>query len=264
MPSLLLEHVETMRSVKKLGHITPSCNTVLEHLTVLMAHPLAHRVSNHFMRIPVRNISMTDADRGQFTPAAMVAAGCALNEAFMDAILWNGTSGCWNGTQADLEICAQITHATGLPASTTTLAQYEIFDLYRVTSFALAVPYTDDITAQTIATFGDAGYMAVSHANLGLTVGRDMANVPFATIKQLIRDADSPRAECVIVVCTGLPGALVVEEMEQELGKPVFDSVAVTLWKGLQLIGVTDAIDGWGCLLRGVRGAERPCDALFQ
>ena len=28
MPSLLIEHVETMRSVKKPGDITPSCNTV--------------------------------------------------------------------------------------------------------------------------------------------------------------------------------------------------------------------------------------------
>jgi maleate isomerase len=125
-----------------------------------------------------------------------------------------------------------------------------------MSSFGLAVPYTVEVTAKTIETFGQAGYEAVAHANLGLTVGRDMANVPLSQIKELIRAADSPAAECLIVVCTGLPAALVVEEMERELGKPIFDSVVVTLWKGLQLVGITEPIDGWGCLMRGSRTVD--------
>ena len=253
MTSLMVETIETMRSVKKIGHITPSCNTVLEHVTTMMANPLAHRVSNHFTRITVGNISLAESDRRQFEPETMVSAARLLTDGFMDAVLWNGTSACWNGTRADIEICEQITDATGVEASTSTLAQYEVFDRYEIGRFALAVPYTDDVAAKAIDTFGRAGYDAVSHANLGLTVGRDMANVPLAEIKQLVRAADSPAAECVIVVCTGLPAALVVEEMEQELGKPVFDSIVVTLWKGLQMVGVTAPIEGWGCLMRGSR-----------
>ncbi len=240
-----------MRSIKKVGHITPSCNTVLEHVTTLISNPLAHRVSNHFARIPVGNISLVDDDRDQFTPATMVAAAQLLADAHLDAVLWNGTSACWNGTEADLEICTAITEATGLAASTTTLAQYEVFDRYAVRRFGLAVPYTDDVTAKAIETFGAAGYEAVSHANLGLTIGRDMANVPFPEIRQLIRAADSPTAECIVVVCTGLPAAFVVEEMEKELGKPVFDSVIVTLSKGLELVRCAEPLDGWGCLVRG-------------
>ena len=54
----------------------------------------------------------------------------------------------------------------------------------------------------------------------------------------------------VHATCTGLPAAFVVEELEQELGKPVFDSVLVTLWKGLQLVGVTDPLPGFGALMR--------------
>lgn len=252
----LAESVETMRSVKKIGHITPSCNTVLEHVTTMIANPLAHRVSNHFTRITVGNISLAESDRRQFEPETMVAAARLLADACMDTILWNGTSACWNGTQADIEMCDGITAATGVASSTTTLAQYEVFDRYQVGSFALAVPYTDDVTAKAIETFGLAGYDAVSHANLGLTIGRDMANVPLSEIKDLIRAADSPAAECVIVVCTGLPAALVIEEMEQELRKPIFDSVVVTLWKGLQLVGVEEPIGGWGCLMRGSRTVD--------
>ena len=250
MTTMLPESVETMKVVRKIGHITPSCNTVLEHVTSLAVAPVAHRVSNHFTRITVGNISLADSDRQQFTPETMVAAARLLGDANMDAIVWNGTSGCWNGTEADIQICDDITRATGVPASTTTLAQYEVFERYGFTTFALAVPYTDDVTAKTIETFSAAGYQAVSHANLGLTVGWEMANVPFGEIKELVRRADSPEAECVIVVCTGLPAAFVVEELEHELGKPVFDSVLVTLWKGLQLVDVTDPLPGFGALMR--------------
>ena len=245
-----------MRSIKKIGHITPSCNTVLEHVTALMAGPVAQQMSNHFTRIPVGNISLSDEDRAQFRTDTMVAAARLLADAAMDAVLWNGTSACWNGTEADVEMCEAITRETGVTASTTTLAQYEVFKRYEITSFGLAVPYTDEVTDKAIDTFGEAGYEAVSRANLGLTVGREMAYVPLPEIRELIRAADSPDAECVIVVCTGLPAAFVVEEMERELGKPIFDSVVVTLWKGLQLVGVTEPIDGWGCLLRGSRTVE--------
>lgn len=242
-----------MRSIKKIGHITPSCNTVLEHASALVANPLAHCVSNHFARIHVDNISLSDHDRNQFTPETMVAAASSLADASVDAILWNGTSACWNGTQADIEICDAVTEATGLPVSTSTLAQYEVLERYDIDAFALAVPYTDDVTARAIETFDAAGYSAVSHANLGLMVGREMANVPFTEIRQLIRDADSTAAECVIVICTGLPAAFVVEEMEHELGKPVFDSVLVTLSKGLELVGISEPLDGWGRLMHDGR-----------
>lgn len=50
-------------------------------------------------------------------------------------------------------------------------------------------------------------------------------------------------------MCTNLAAALVVEEMEQELGKPIFDSVVVTLWKALDMAGIPRTIPGWGTLL---------------
>ena len=239
-----------MQVVKRVGHITPSCNSVLEHVTGLVTNPVSHLVSNHFARIPVENITLSDHDRNQFTAETMVAASTSLNDAIMDAILWNGTSACWNGTQADHEICTAITQATGVDASTTVLAQYEVFERYGIGAFGLAVPYTEEVATKTIETFSAAGYEAVSHAHLGMTSGRDMANVPFSRIKQLISDADSPEAECVIVVCTGLPAAFLVDQLEDQLRKPVFDSVLVTIRKGLDLVGIDEPLPGWGSLMR--------------
>ena len=243
--------IETMRALRKIGHITPSCNSVLEPLTAMLGQTIADRVSNHFVRIPVGNISMLDEDRGQFTVQTMVDAAESLADAYMDAIVWNGTSACWNGIESDVAICEAITAATGLPASTSTFAQFDAFDRFGLDRFALAVPYQDDVTARTAETYGEAGYRVVSHANLSLTVGKEMADVPIATIRELIRAADSPDAQCIVIICTGLPAALVVQELEHELGKPIFDSVTVTFWKALQMLDQPSEIAGWGSLMRG-------------
>jgi maleate isomerase len=260
----VIDQVVGTKSIKKVGHITPSCNTALEHITPLATAPLAARVSHHFSRIPVGSISLSDSDREQFTTETMLPAARLLADAAMDVILWNGTSACWNGTESDTEICEAITRETGIPASTTILAQYEVFERAGLRKFGLAVPYTDDVLARADETFAQAGYDVVSAANLRLTVGREMAYVPFDDIRSLIRRSDSPDAECIVVVCTGLPAAFVVDEMEQELGKPIFDSILVTLWEGLRLSGIEEAVEGWGRLLRdarvrrGVRAAASP------
>lgn len=244
-----LKRIENLLDLKKIGHITPSSNTTLEPLTAMMSHPVADRLSNHFTRIVVKKISLDSEDTGRFEVEKMVDAARLLADANVDAILWNGTSGCWNGTEADIEMCRRITEETGVPASTSTLAQYDAFERYGVKKFALAVPYLDDVTRKTIETYGKAGYEAVSSANLNITVNHEFAEVSMDRIRQLIRDADSPEAECVVVICTNFAAALVVEEMERELGKPILDSVAVTFWKALEMVGLEEPIPGWGRLL---------------
>jgi maleate isomerase len=250
--------VASTKAIAKIGHITPSCNTALEHITALATAPFADLVSNHFTRIPVGTISLSEHDRSQFTTEIMLGAARLLGDAAMDVIVWNGTSACWNGTQSDVEICEAITRETGIAASTTILAQYDVFETLGIRRFALAVPYTDDVTARSVETFGEAGYEAISSANLGLTNGREMAYVPFDEIRGLVRAADSPNAECVVVICTGLPAAFVVEEMEREIGKPIFDSVLVTLWEGLRKANVSAPVTGWGQLLRDELGRRSP------
>ena len=52
--------VASTKAIAKIGHITPSCNTALEHVTALATAPFADLVSNHFTRIPVGTISLSE------------------------------------------------------------------------------------------------------------------------------------------------------------------------------------------------------------
>lgn len=66
---------------------------------------------------------------------------------------------------------------------------------------------------------------------------------------QLLYDAGSPQGGCIAIVCTNFAAALVVEEMDQELGQPIFDGVVV-IWKALGVVGLHTSISGWYTLWR--------------
>lgn len=243
--------ITTMKNLLKVGHITPSCNTVVEPVVAMMSRPVETEFSNHFTRIPVGNISLASADIAQFEVSTMVGAASILAEAHMDAIVWNGTSGSWNGAQADRELSDAITAATGVPATTSTLAQLDILRRVGVSRIGLFTPYTPDVTDRIVATYAAEGIEVVSRMDLGLTAGREMANVPIARVRELLRQANSPEAQAVVVICTGLPAAFTVDDMEAELGKPVFDSIAVTLKAGMELAGSSAVVAGWGSVMAG-------------
>jgi maleate isomerase len=235
----------------KVGHITPSSNTVLEPLTCLMSRPYDDQVSHHFTRLKVEAITLRPAHTGQFFAAPMLAAAELLADAGVDAIVWNGTSGGWNGVDADRELCARITERTGIPSSTTTLAQLEILERAGLRRLGLALPYTADVAQRITDEFTRAGHEVVASTAAGVSDNRSMAYVSEAGVRALVHDANHAAADCILIYCTGVAGAQLAEELEGAVGKPVFDSVAVTLWKALTMVGIEPSSRGWGTLLSG-------------
>ncbi|HEX3874685.1 MAG TPA: hypothetical protein VHW26_11105 [Solirubrobacteraceae bacterium] len=236
---------------RKIGHITPSSNTVLEPLTSLISRELDDRVSHHFTRVKVEAISLEARHTEQFGPAAMLPAAALLSDAAVDAIVWNGTSGAWSGARADQELCELISAETGVPSSTSTLAQLEVIAELGLERCGLAVPYTADVAARIADVYAGEGVQVVASAHGGVIDNREMALVSDEAVRGLVRAADAPDAECVLLICTGVAGAPIVDELERELGKPVFDSIAVTLWKALRMVAIDPRIAGWGSLLAG-------------
>jgi maleate isomerase len=240
-------------SRKKIGHITPSSNTVLEPLTGCISAEVEDRVSHHFARIRVESITLDPTHTGQFSADRMLEAAELLADAQVDAILWNGTSGGWNGAQADREICALIEDRTGIPASTSTLAQLEAMKAWGVSRFGLAVPYTADVAARIVQCYADEGVQAISMAHGGVATNREFAYMSADRVRDLMREADSADAQCLLFVCTGVAVSQLVDELEQELGKPIIDSLSVVVWKALQMLDIEPELTGWGQLLAGAR-----------
>lgn len=241
----------SLRKLKRLGHITPSSNSAVEPITALLNASLADRVSHHFTRIRVTQIALGDSTARQFELEKMLAAAELLADAPLDAIVWNATAASWLGIERDEELCRRITDRTGLPSSTSTLAFHAAFRHFGLRNIALAVPYTADVTARIGETYAGHGLNIVSAAHLGQSGNAEFADNGPDVIRQLLRDADTASAECIAVVCTNFPVTPLVEEMEQQLGKPILDSIAVTFWQACRLAGIDPLVEGWGALLRG-------------
>jgi maleate isomerase len=222
-----------------------------------MTLPLYPAVTTHFTRIEVLSISLERESLAHFDLEPMLRAARLLADAGMDVIAWNGTSGAWRGVEEDELLCAAIARETGARATTATLAQVEAFRLLGVHSYALAVPYLQSVSEAIQATYQRAGFQCVSSAHLGISTNWEFAYVDDATIRDLVRRSDSPRAEAIAVICTNFPAAWLVEELEAELAKPVLDSTVLTVWHSLRLLAVDTAIPGWGRLLRAPMSRPR-------
>lgn len=231
-----------------LGMLTPSSNTVLEPLTGAMLAGLPE-VTTHFARFRVTEISLGQGALGQFEVEPMLAAAELLADARVASICWNGTSAGWLGFASDERLCAAISERTGIPACSSVLALNEIFARTGVRRFGLVTPYLPEIQQAIVATYAAAGYECVAERHL-----RERDNFAFSTyseqlIAKLCREAAAARPDAITIFCTNLRGAGVVASLEQELGIPIYDTVATGLWKSLMLAGVPPLhVRGWGRL----------------
>ncbi|WP_243874618.1 hypothetical protein [Arthrobacter woluwensis] len=107
----------------------------------------------------------------------MRAASELLATADVDVIAWNGTSGSWLGPDHDRAIVREITAATGIPATTSTLAYFDAFERFGTGSIGLLTPYTPDVNEQVIARYRAEGIAVSGHRALGLSDNESFARV---------------------------------------------------------------------------------------
>ncbi len=247
----------------RLGMITPSSNTVLEPVTYSILGARADATA-HFSRVPVTRITPGRADSSQFDVAPMVRAGRLLAEAEVNVIAWNGTSGSWLGIEHDRYIVTELSRQTGIAATTSTLALMEAFQAFGIGRLSLVTPYTVDVNNLIASQYSRHGVDVVAESHLGITDNESFGRIDPRTVAAQIRRVASD-ADAVAVVCTNTCGAVVVGDLEEELGVPILDSVAVTLWGALRSAGSSVAIEGWGSLLRdgAIRATlQDACDVL--
>jgi maleate isomerase len=233
---------------QRIGMIVPSSNTCLEPLTYRMLEGRTD-VTIHFTRIPVTRIALDGSSDRQFDAAVMREAGRLLATADVDVIAWNGTSGSWLGAAHDRELVHEITDATGIPATTSTLAYLEAFKSFGTERIALFTPYTEDVNLQVIAAYEREGIKTVDHRALGLSDNESFARVTVDEMRPGSRELAAAAPDALVYLCTNLYGANITAEIEDGTAVPVLDSVAVTLWHALRLAGAPLLDPRWGKLL---------------
>jgi maleate isomerase len=232
----------------RLGMLTPSSNTVLEPVTVAMLAGLPG-VTAHFSRFRVTEIALSGEAVQQFDDTEILRAAELLAHAKVDIIAWNGTSAAWLGSDRDERLCERIRAATGVNACTCILAYHDIFRERVIKRIGLVTPYRDDVQARIIANWSAAGFVCAAERHLGLQDNFSFAEVAPDEIAAMARAVAGQGCDAVAILCTNMRGATVAPALEAELGVPVYDSVAVTLFQSLRMAGCDPrAVKGWGGL----------------
>ncbi len=236
-----------------LGMLTPSSNTTLEPVTTAMLADIPE-ASAHFGRFRVTEIALSNQALAQFDDSEILRAAELLSHAKVGSIAWNGTSSGWLGFDADERLCRRITEATGIPACTSVLALNEIFDITGVKRFGLVTPYLDEVQAAIIKNYAASGLECVSERHLRMQDNFSFSEVGAEELRAMVREVAKDKPEAITIFCTNLRGAPLVEELEREVGIPIYDTISTVVWKSLQQAGADPSrIRGWGSLFRDVR-----------
>ncbi len=235
-----------------IGMLTPSSNTALEPITTMMLAGLPD-ASAHFGRFRVTQIALNDTALKQFDDSNILAAAELLADAELHSIAWNGTSSSWLGFDSDEKLCQRITERTGIPAGTSVLAINEILKATGARDIAFVTPYTDDVQARIDANYARAGFNVVAERHLGLSHNFSFSEVTEEEIVAMVREVAKAKPQAIIPLCTNLKAAPLVEQLEREIGIPIYDSISTAVWKCLKLAGVDPKrVTGWGRLFREV------------
>lgn len=201
---------------------------VLESVTVELAEAISEPE-------PVRR-----ATRDVLTPEPAVVAYACTSGSFIDGVA---------GEQALVKTMM----SAGAPAAITTSgALGDALNLVGARRVAIATPYTESVTSRLVSYLAERGVRAVSSVGLGLI--SHIWRVSYAEVVEVVRAADRPDADALVISCTNLPTYDIIEPLERALGKPVITANQVTMWAALRAAGVEPLADEqW--LMRASRGA---------
>ena len=128
-----------------------------------------------------------------------------------------------------------MTCAGASDAVTSSGAIVEALDALGIRRVSTATPYLPSLSLLLESFLNEHGVTVAGSVELGLD-GR-IWEVSYAQTAELIRQADTPDAEAIVVSCTNLPTYDLIAGLEAELGKPIITANQAILWAGLRRLG---------------------------
>ena len=231
----------------RIGTIIPVSNTTNETEFNRMK---PDGVTVHFTRVPLHSNPVEDDFQDMLSHAGEASEGLAVAGA--DIIAYGCTSGSMI-CPAD-RLIGKMEEASGKPAISTAGAILDALKKLGIQRLSMATPYSNATNEKERAFIEGHGFKVskMKGLNLGGTLEKikKMSRVSPSEIFRHAKSVDCPDAEAILICCTDFGSAGIVEDLEQDLGKPVITSNTASFWRALRRVGVDDKIKGYGQLLR--------------
>lgn len=182
--------------------------------------------------------------------AERLASGASeLAAARPDAVMWACTSGSFVfGLEGARNQASGVAAALGVPASSTSIAFVDALRHLGLHRVAVAASYPEDVARHFVRFLTAGGAEVVSMGSHGIITAAEVGTLQTDQVVAMVKAADHPDAEAVLVPDTAMHTLAIIEELEAAISKPVLTANQVTVWKGLQLLGPVPDLSGLGSL----------------
>jgi len=154
-----------------------------------------------------------------------------------------------HGLEGDQKVRNVIAEAADCEATSVTEAEVEALRVLGVRRVAVGAPYSEEVTGKLVNYLRDCDFTVTGSACLGLTTEWQIGNSPPAVWDGLAKQVNTTKAEAVLLACSGIRTAAIMESLEKDLQKPVVSAPAASVWRCLRLAGLDSQVAGRGTLL---------------
>ncbi|MGH3359605.1 MAG: maleate cis-trans isomerase family protein [Nocardioidaceae bacterium] len=168
-------------------------------------------------------------------PTAIAQCVADLSTIEPSVVAYACTSGSFaNGVLGENNLVASMETAGAAKALTTSGAVLAAIQHVGARTVSIATPYDEPMTELLDEYLREADVEVTAKACLGLH--EEIWTVGYATTARLIRKADRPDADAIVVSCTNLPTYDLIAPLERELGKPIVTANQATMWAALRAL----------------------------
>lgn len=199
----------------------------------------------------VRNVNpLTIENLRSMEPGIRAAADAILPGTDLDAMIY----ACTSGTVAiGIDRITELVHQAcpGVPVINPVTAALSAFEHFAAKRISILTPYTSAVNREVAMSFESMGLEVLNIAGFGYEDDTAMTYISPQDIADAAVEVCDPQADLLFVSCTALRASLVLEQIEQRLGKPVVSSNQVLAWHSLQQVNYPASVEGFGSLLSG-------------
>ena len=158
------------------------------------------------------------------------------------AVVWACTSGSFvYGPAGADEQVRNLAARAGVPASSTSLAFVSALEHLGITKVAVAASYPSDVAGLFREYLAAAGIEITSFTSAGIVTAAEVGHLNHEQVLAMAAANDHDGAQALLIPDTAMRTIALIDDLEQQLGKPVLTANQVTIWEALRLAGL-DAV----------------------
>lgn len=210
-----------MTAALSVGLMVPINNTTMERELLAWLPAGSTCVT---LRIP-RGKGLLTTETLPAYKAQALALAARFAEHDIDIVAYGCTAaGFISGPAGDSRLAVELAAITGKPVVTTARSMVLALQEAKAKKIALVTPYLDTVNVQLKAFLADGGIQVKRFNSLHAATVDDLGRIESAAVARLARLTMDRDCDALFIACAQLPTYGILDELRNELGRPVLSS----------------------------------------